>query len=252
MLIGLARKIVRRLRGDSAPAMALRLSKQDQAIADRCSPYTMTGPERMAALLDSVEYIVKRNIPGAFAECGVWRGGSIMAIVLKLQELGVTDRDIYLYDTFEGMTAPTAVDVSPYHQPALKAWNQAKQAGKKVYDQYFNDELFSEDMVREVLYASGYPKERFHFVRGPVEQTIPANVPTAFSLIRLDTDWYESTKHELEHLYPLLSKNGVLIIDDYGHWLGSQRATDEYFSKAGVTPVLLTRVDYTARLVLKP
>lgn len=235
-----------------SPSMSLQLSPGDEAIAARCRPYTMTSPERMAALLDAVEYIVRRKIPGAFAECGVWRGGSVLAMVLKLQELGVTDRDLYLYDTFEGMTEPTEHDTSPFHRPAQDDWQSAQQSGKRVYNDLFNSDLFNETQVREVLYASGYPKERFHFVRGPVEQTIPDTLPSELALLRLDTDWYESTRHELDHLYPLLSQNGVLIIDDYGHWEGAKRATDEYFARGAATPVFLHRVDYTARLAIKP
>ena len=69
-------------------------------------------------------------------------------------------------------------------------------------------------------------------------------------MLRLDTDWYESTKHELEHLFPLLSPGGALIIDDYGHWDGARRAVDEYFSASG-RRVLLSRIDYTGRMTLK-
>lgn len=249
--------LLRRLRDKlipraTAPEMALQLSPADETIAARCRPYTMTSPERMAALLDAVDYIVKRQLPGAFAECGVWRGGSVLAMVLKLQQLGITDREIYLYDTFEGMTAPTEHDTSRFHQPAQKDWETAQKSGQKIYGGLFNDDLFNESQVREVLLQSGYPAERLHFVRGPVEQTIPTTLPGPLALLRLDTDWYESTRHELLHLYPLLTTNGVLIIDDYGHWEGAQRATDEYFSSGVATPVMLQRVDYTARLAIKP
>jgi hypothetical protein len=83
-----------------------------------------------------------------------------------------------------------------------------------------------------------------------VERTVPAAAPPALALLRLDTDWYESTRHELEHLYPRLSAGGVLIIDDYGHWKGSRRATDEFIA---ATPDfgLLSRIDGTGRLAIK-
>ena len=169
------------------PGETVELSPADEAIAQRCRPYTMTSPERMASLLDSVEYIVKRNLPGAFAECGVWRGGSVLAMALKLMDLGVTDRDIYLYDTFEGMTAPTEHDTSPFHAPASEDWEAAKKSGDKIYDGLFNAEIFNESLVRDVLLKSGYPAERFHFVRGPVEQTIPGTLPGELALLRLLT-----------------------------------------------------------------
>lgn len=223
----------------------------DQAIMSQCRSYTMTSTDRMGALLEAVEYVIRRDIPGAFAECGVWRGGSVLAMLLKLKELGVSNRDVYLYDTFEGMTEPGAQDTSTFHPPARQAWDEAKNQGKPMYDALFNPETFNESQVRKLLIDTGYPKERLHFVRGPVEQTIPATLPDRIALLRLDTDWYESTRHELEHLYPRLERSGVLIIDDYGHWEGARKATDEYFSSGKAAPVFLHRVDYTARLAIK-
>ena len=90
-----------------------------------------------------------------------------------------------------------------------------------------------------------------HFIKGKVEDTIPEKMPQKISILRLDTDWYESTKHELEHLFPLLAKNGVLIIDDYGHWQGAKQAVDEYLSSQNIH-LLLNRVDYTGRMAVKP
>jgi O-methyltransferase len=104
--------------------------------------------------------------------------------------------------------------------------------------------------VRVNLASTGYPVDRVHFVRGKVEDTIPGTVPEPIALLRLDTDWYESTKHELTHLFPRLVPGGVLIIDDYGHWQGARQATDEYFASARV-PLLLHRVDYTGRIAVK-
>jgi len=105
--------------------------------------------------------------------------------------------------------------------------------------------------VKEVLCGTGYPSERIHFVRGRVEDTIPASAPELIALLRLDTDWYDSTKHELIHMFPRLSKAGVIIIDDYGHWRGAREACDEYFAQNRI-PILLNRIDYTGRIALKP
>jgi O-methyltransferase len=107
------------------------------------------------------------------------------------------------------------------------------------------------EQVKEVLLATGYPKNKIHFVPGKVEDTVPGSAPDAISLLRLDTDWYESTKHELVHLFPRLARAGVIIIDDYGHWRGSRQACDEYFAENRV-PLLLNRIDYTGRIALKP
>jgi len=107
-----------------------------------------------------------------------------------------------------------------------------------------------QDAVRATLTQSGYPTGRLHFVRGPVETTLPEHAPERLALLRLDTDWYESTRHELQHLYPRLSEGGVLIVDDYGHWEGARRAVDEYFERHPPAP-LLNRIDYTGRIAVK-
>jgi O-methyltransferase len=222
----------------------------DREIIERSFPYTMTGMARLQSLIDAVRYCVKRPIPGAFAECGVWRGGSVLAMVLTLQELGVRDRDIHLYDTFEGMTAPTEADVSPVSEPALETWKRAQGEGGRPWKEFFDPEQFNEEQVRKTLLSTGYPAERLHLVKGPVEQTLPGSAPEQLALLRLDTDWYESTRHELEHLYPRLCDGGVLIIDDYGHSEGARRAVDEYFEREG-RPLLLSRIDYTGRIAVK-
>jgi hypothetical protein len=222
----------------------------DRAIVERAQAFTMTGVPRLQSLVDAVRYCVRRELPGAFAECGVWRGGSILAMVLTLQELGDTDRDIYLFDTFEGMTAPTEEDVSALDPPALKTWNEARGRGEQPWPELFDPKLFNESAVRETVLSSGYPEERVHLVKGPVEETLPGAAPDRLALLRLDTDWYESTRHELEHLYPALVDGGVLIIDDYGHWEGARRAVDEYFAEDR-PPLLLNRIDYTGRIAVK-
>jgi hypothetical protein len=227
---------------------ALTTSPEDRAILERALPFTMTGPARLQALIDAVRHCVGRGVPGAFAECGVWRGGSVLAMILTLQELGAADREIWLYDTFEGMTAPTEHDVSPVDPPAAETW--AAAGGERAWPELFAPEVFNEEDVRRTLVASGYPEALLHFVRGPVEQTLPAQRPDRLALLRLDTDWYESTRAEMEHLYPRLETGGVLIVDDYGHWEGARRAVEEHFAAHGRRP-LLTRIDYTGRIGVK-
>jgi O-methyltransferase len=227
------------------------LSTVDREIVARTQPYTMTGIPRTLALLDAVEYLVRRDISGAFVECGVWRGGSVLAMVLKLQSLGISDRDIYLYDTFEGMTEPTVEDTSPFEMSAVKTWAKAKKLGKRGWDQLFDPKIFNEEQVRDLLLGTGYPKNRLHFVKGPVEKTIPLHAPERIALLRLDTDWYESTRHELIQLYPRLVSGGILIIDDYGHWEGCRRAVDEYFAENSGQAPFLSRIDYTGRIAVR-
>jgi O-methyltransferase len=225
-------------------------SPEDRAILDRAMPFTMTSPARVQAVIDAVRYCVRRGVPGDFAECGVWRGGSVLAMILTLQELGVSDRDVHLFDTFEGMTAPTDADTSPLDPPAAETWKEAEESGEKAWSFMFGDQVFNEDDVRETVLGTGYPAERVHFVKGPVEETLPAQAPERLALLRLDTDWYESTKAEMDHLYPRLSPGGVLIVDDYGHWEGARRAVEEHFDAHG-NAILLSRIDYTGRIGVK-
>lgn len=213
-------------------------------------PYTMTGVARLQSVIDAVRYCVARELPGAFAECGVWRGGSVMAMILTLQQLGAPKRDIHLYDTFEGMTEPTEHDVSPVSEPALETWRRSQGGQRRPWHELFDPKLFNEAQVRATLLSTGYPADCLHFVKGPVEETLPARAPERLALLRLDTDWYESTRHELEHLYPRLTDGGVLIVDDYGHWQGARRAVDEYFEREGGR-LLLNRIDYSGRIAVK-
>jgi hypothetical protein len=223
------------------------LSPADREIVLRVSPYTMTGPERRASLLGAIDHVVRHRIPGDIVECGVWRGGSMMAVALALMARGDTSRHLYLYDTFEGMSAPTDEDRSANGESAQE--QLARTDREHAVWAYA-----SLDDVQANVYATGYPREHIHFIQGKVEDTIPQTLPERIALLRLDTDWYESTRHELLHLYPLLSRHGLMIIDDYGHWQGARQAVDEYFAQRlaeGADPVFLHRIDYTARLVVK-
>ena len=247
------RGLRRRLPGVSAspaPHQAESLTSAEREILERVRPYTLTSPERVLAVLDAVTHVVARNIPGALVECGVWRGGSVLAMVLQLQQLGIDDRDLVLFDTFEGMTRPSEADTSSFDEPALTTWNRAVARGRKAWDGWF-DQQVSREEVERLLVATGYPRHRIHLVAGAVEDTLPAQAPERISVLRLDTDWYTSTRHELEHLYPTLASQGVLIIDDYGHWDGCRQAVDEYFGAQSERP-LLVRVDYTGRVAIKP
>ena len=217
--------------------------EDDAALCRRVAPYTMTTPPRVYALVRAVEYVVARGIRGAFVECGVWRGGSMMAAALTLLRLGVTDRELYLFDTYEGMTPPTDFDVKPGGERAADLL-ETEPRDSDVWA------IASLEDVREAVLGVGYPEERIHFVKGAVENTLPEAAPALIALLRLDTDWYESTRHELVHLYPRLVAGGVLILDDYGYWQGARKAVDEYFARHDA-PLLLNRIDHTGRVALK-
>jgi O-methyltransferase len=215
--------------------------KDEADIIREVRPWTMTSAERIYALIQAVRYVSNSGIAGAIVECGVWKGGSMAAIAKTL--LGVHDvkRDLYLFDTFTGMTEPSSKDVD----------YSGKQASNVLVDEIGSRCADAPlEQVQELLCATGYPKEKIHFVPGKVEETIPISAPDSICLLRLDTDWYQSTKHELIHLFPRLSKAGVIIIDDYGHWKGSKQACDEYFEQSRI-PILLNRIDYTGRIAQK-
>ncbi len=216
------------------------------AIDKLCRDFTMTSQERMYGLYKAVEYVVRAGIQGDFVECGVWRGGSVMVIARTLLRLKVTDRKIYLYDTFEGMSKPAEHDEDIQGVSAESLWG--KKEANLAADAPPWLCLAQQSEVELNLSSTGYPTENFVLVKGKVEETIPRHAPPKIALLRLDTDWYESTKHELEHLFPLLAKNGVLILDDYGYWRGSKKAVDEYFANKAI---LLNRLDDCGRIAIK-
>jgi len=193
----------------------------------------------------AVDYVSKYQIPGDFVECGVWKGGSSMIMAEKLKSMGQTKTQLYLYDTYEGMSEPTLMDKSIDGRSAdeqLAAANKDEATSVWCYSTL-------EEVEQNVL-STGYPAANLHFVKGKVEDTIPQTMPDKIALLRLDTDWYESTKHELIHLFPRLVVGGILIIDDYGHWEGCRKAVDEYFAEHK-TQIFLSRIDYTGRIAVK-
>lgn len=167
-----------------------------------------------------------------------------MAVALTLLSENVTNRDLYLFDTFEGMTMPSAHDRTTDGTSAQVHLKRNKNKSGIWC-------VAGEDEVQENMASTGYPLNHIHLVKGPVEETIPKQNPNApIALLRLDTDWYGSTKHELVHLFPRLSDGGILIIDDYGHWEGAKKAVDEYFGDQPQT-YYMHRIDYTGRLIIK-
>jgi len=214
---------------------------------EECRPYTMTSIERLYALYKSVEYIVAANVPGDFVETGVWRGGSCMLIAKTLLALEATSRRIFLFDTFAGHPRPDAEkDIDIWGNRAVDEWQRTRTKEDDNHGQWAYASL---EEVRANLALTGYPADALVFVKGMVEETLQ-NVDATIALLRLDTDWYASTRAGLEHLYPRLVSGGVLILDDYGHYKGQQLAVDEYFA-ARKEPILLNRIDYSCRLGVK-
>jgi len=205
----------------------------------------MTTIERMYSLYQAMDYIFKNNVEGDLVECGVWKGGSSMLMALMLEKYKMKKRKLYLFDTFEGMSEPSLVDKT---YAGDSASDLLKRERKEIASSVWCYSSLEE--VKENLLSTGLEAGNLYFVKGKIEETLKKNLPGKLSLLRLDTDWYESTKVELELLFPLLNEKGVLIIDDFGHWEGAKKAVVEYFDKEKLTPFLF-RIDFTGRLMIK-
>lgn len=228
-----------------ANAYPIDFTEKEKSIIKSVEPFTMTSSERLVSLSRAIDYIEKQNIEGSIVECGVWRGGSMMLTALKLKELQNMRRSLYLFDTFEGMTAPTNKDKTIEGDEArLLLLQQEKGDGNNIWC------ISGLEEVKQNLRSTGYPENNIHFIKGKVEDTLPYEALDKIALLRLDTDWYESTKHELENLFDKIEVGGVLIIDDYGHWSGAKKAVDEYLEKNSIK-MFLNRIDYTGRIGIK-
>jgi tetratricopeptide (TPR) repeat protein len=211
---------------------------------------TIASPEAIVELIRSVGHVLRNSIPGAFVECGTFQGGNAVVIIRTLLNAGVTDRDIYLYDTFEGFPKPEAIDYEYHVGPALETWQKFKDEGDES-EEASSWLKYPLEKVQERVLALGYPKDRLHFIKGLVENTLPGVAPEKIALLRLDTDFYRSTRHELIHLYPRLQHGGILIIDDYGALEGARIATDEYLKEHDI-PYFPARIDEHVRIGVKP
>jgi hypothetical protein len=221
------------------------IDEETLATWEAVSPYTMTSRERIVAVCDAVRYLSRYKILGDIVECGVWRGGSVLAILRTLIQTGDVNRDIHLYDTYEGMSEPSQIDRAYDGRSASDLLQKELKNSDSVIWAYA-----SLESVKATVAQAGYPENRLHFIQGKVEETLRLTVPDRIALLRLDTDWYESTKAELNYLFPKLQSGGVIIIDDYGHWEGAQHAVDEYIAENNVQ-ILLHRTDYTGRMAVK-
>lgn len=205
----------------------------------------MTSVERMYALDQAIRYIERAEISGDIVECGVWRGGSSLLAALTLAAAGSFERMLHLFDTFEGMPPPNEQDVRAATGESA-ANILARHERQAAVDNVWAYATLHD--VKQTMRLASYPNITYE--AGPVEETLPAATPREIAILRLDTDWYGSTRHELLHLYPHLSDGGVLIVDDYGYWKGARTAVDEYF-ESRAEALLLNRIDDTGRIAVK-
>ena len=199
----------------------------------KCAPYSLLTPEKFYDLYCAMTYICLRSLPGDVVECGVWKGGAVMLAAEILRYHAREDVDIYLYDTFEGFVERSEVDVTAVG---------GREIGRARHANFMTE-------VRANIAKTGYPLSRVHFIAGDVRQTVKRGGHKEIALLRLDTDTYASTLHELVSLYDHVVSGGVLIIDDYGYSRGCRAATDEFF--ADRPKLLFNRPNSGARSAIK-
>ncbi len=233
-------------RGNIDLAFPSDFSQEENELISSVQSMTMTSPERLVCLSRSIDYILDNGIGGDIVECGVWRGGSMLLVAKKLINAKDQSRNLFLFDTFEGMSEPGKMDVSAIDNKHAKDLliKSDKFDGNNIWC------YSSLDEVRKNIRNSEYDERKIFFVKGKVEDTLPHPSIRDIALLRLDTDWYASTKHELETLFDHLVPGGVLVIDDYGHWSGCKKAVDE-FIKERKLKIFLNRIDYTGRIAIK-
>lgn len=222
------------------------ISDSERAMILACLPHSMASPQRLLATLLACKYVVANAIPGHFVECGVWEGGNSILARMVFNSLG-DSREVFLFDTFAGMTEPSDLDVErSTGKFALETFDKLRNGQRNDWC-FASVEVVKRNALRLLGSLSG-----MKLVVGDVGLSLreASNVPSAISVLRLDTDWYDSTKIELETLYPKLARGGVLMIDDYGHWNGARKAVDEFFQGTSPRP-FLAAIDYTGRIGTK-
>jgi len=205
----------------------IEINNKEIKIINHCKRYSMTGELRMSVLINLVKLIKKKKIQGDFVECGVWRGGNIILFRKLIEHFFIKDKIIYGYDTFEGMTSPSKFDIHQNNKSAKFLMHKEKKSHNLEHTIHA---ICSLDKVKKNIKETT-KINNIRLIKGDVAKTLKIikNLPKKISILRLDTDFYESTKIELEILYPKIQTGGVLIIDDYGEWKGSKKAVDEYF-----------------------
>lgn len=219
---------------------------------EKVKPFTMTSRARGYALWQAVHHVLDQDIRGALVECGVWRGGSAMLMILAIQAkmaTGARPRNVVLFDTFDGMTEPGPQDQDLQGSTAAELMQGSK--GQRVAE--LVQARASLDEVRAAVAATGYDMRLVRLVAGDVRSTLHEVNTLGLALLRLDTDFYDSTMTELQVLYPRLAEGGLLIVDDYGHWQGCRKAVDAYFNENsdGYRRPMFWAVDYTGRAAVK-
>jgi len=199
---------------------------------------SMVPWQGMLDAYQAAKYIAENGVSGDVVECGVWRGGisALMKDVIHDYSNSTPVRNYWLFDTFEGMTEPTEYD--------FKGGRDASDTLEKHNSLLLDDGSSNwcrgdiKDVMRTMEMES-VESAQCHFIKGPVEKTLNEKVPEKIAILRLDTDFYESTKIEMEVLFERLVKGGIFIVDDYGAWAGARKAVDDYFALKGIRGLAL-------------
>lgn len=186
--------------------------------------HTMIGIKRLDALHYCVEDVLERRVPGDFIETGVWRGGACIFMRGVLKARGVTDRVVWLADSFAGLPPP---DPAKYPQDADCRFHEFKQLAVPLEE------------VRENFRRYGLLDDQVRFLKGWFKDTLPSAPVKSLALLRLDGDLYESTIDALTHLYPRLEQGGYAIIDDYASVKACAQAVDDYRAAQGITAEII-------------
>ena len=220
-------------------------TKQDLNKFEKIEHLSLSSPPNKWSLLQSLKYIKENNIDGDIVETGVYKGANLILINDFIKRYNLK-KNIFAYDTYSGQPDPSELDHDLKGTSMIKKFNDFKK--KNIIPVFCS----LEDVKTNIIKYSEYDLNNFIFVKGKVEETldIKKNLPSKISLLRLDTDFHDSIKKSLEILYPILSRGGVLIIDDYGHFKGAKIAVDNFFKEQ--KNILMHRVDYTCRLIIKP
>ncbi len=192
------------------------------------------------SIIQALKYIKNNKVDGDIVETGVFHGGGLIFLNEIMKNIGLKKK-IWGYDTFTGV-------------PEIDFKNDELISGQKIKKESEKDKLIYRNVnqVKKILLKKSFSSQNLpNLIIGDTRKTLKQkkNLPKKISFIRLDTDFYESTLNELNTLYPRLVKNGILLIDDYGHHKGCKKAVDKFFRNN--KKILMHRVDYTVRMIIK-
>lgn len=204
---------------------------------------------------EAIKYILNANIEGVLVECGVYNGHIEEIWINELMKNNAI-RDIYMYDTFGGCTEPSEYDYTCENAVLYQMNNQELMDTWKstIINDKINEMCYIPiQQVKNRLNSTGYPQCHLHYIIGDVMETLQdkSTIPEKIAILRLDTDWYESSKYELEQMYDNVVKGGVIIFDDYFHWNGQRKATDEFFKSKNLDYDIVNLGDYKTGAMIK-